>query len=164
MKSLFEVPGVMRHHASRNPLLSCHMRTNSIDTRHASWGHPRGNSVCQWSCVMLVVLPSLNLCFLSLVLCREYSWIGRPKRADKKIICQRTRRVTTLLSPPLESSRRGEFRSALSIFVKSIFDLLFFETSENRVPTKIDKADLDSPRRELSNGGLESVVTLLVRW
>ena len=26
------------------------------------------------------------------------------------------------------------------------------------------KADLDSPRRELSNGGLESVVTLLVRW
>ena len=40
-----------------------------------------------------------------------------------------------------------KFRSALSIFVKSIFDLLFFETSENRVPTKIDKADLDSPRR-----------------
>ena len=30
--------------------------------------------------------------------------------------------------------------------------------------TKIDKADLDSPRRELSNGGLKSVVTLLVRW
>ena len=68
-------------------------------------------------------------------------------RADKKLIYQRTRRVTTLLRPPLESSRRGEFRSALSIFVKSIFDLLFFETSENRVPTKIDKADLDSPRQ-----------------
>ena len=30
--------------------------------------------------------------------------------------------------------------------------------------TKIVKADLDSPRRELSNGGLKSVVTLLVRW
>ena len=30
--------------------------------------------------------------------------------------------------------------------------------------TKIDKADLDSPRRELSNGGLKSVVILLVRW
>ena len=30
--------------------------------------------------------------------------------------------------------------------------------------TKIDLADLDSPRRELSNGGLESVATLLVRW
>ena len=30
--------------------------------------------------------------------------------------------------------------------------------------TKIDPADLDSPRRELSNGGLKSVVTLLVCW
>ena len=29
---------------------------------------------------------------------------------------------------------------------------------------KLDKADLNSPRRELSNGGLKSVVTLLVRW
>ena len=28
----------------------------------------------------------------------------------------------------------------------------------------MDRKDLDSPRRELSNGGLESVVTLLVRW
>ena len=30
--------------------------------------------------------------------------------------------------------------------------------------TKIDPADLDSPRRELSNSGPKSVVTLLVRW
>ena len=30
--------------------------------------------------------------------------------------------------------------------------------------TKIVKADLDSPRRELSNGGLGIAVTLLVRW
>ena len=30
--------------------------------------------------------------------------------------------------------------------------------------TKIYLADLDSPRRELSNGGLKSVVTLLVCW
>ena len=30
--------------------------------------------------------------------------------------------------------------------------------------TKIDPADLDSPRQELSNGGLESVAALLVRW
>ena len=29
---------------------------------------------------------------------------------------------------------------------------------------KLDQADLDSPHRELSNGGLKSVVTLLVRW
>ena len=30
--------------------------------------------------------------------------------------------------------------------------------------TKIDWADLDYPHQELSNGGLESVVALLVRW
>ena len=30
--------------------------------------------------------------------------------------------------------------------------------------TKIDQADLDSPRRELSNGGHGIVVALLVRW
>ena len=30
--------------------------------------------------------------------------------------------------------------------------------------TKLNPADLNSPRRELSNGGLESVVTFLVRW
>ena len=30
--------------------------------------------------------------------------------------------------------------------------------------TKIDAADLDYLRQELSNGGLKSVVTLLVRW
>ena len=29
---------------------------------------------------------------------------------------------------------------------------------------KLNQADLDSPRRELSNGGLKIVVTLLVRW
>ena len=30
--------------------------------------------------------------------------------------------------------------------------------------TKIDQADLGSPRREPSNGGLGIVVALLVRW
>ena len=30
--------------------------------------------------------------------------------------------------------------------------------------TKIDPADLDSPRWELSIGGLKSVVSLLIRW
>ena len=29
---------------------------------------------------------------------------------------------------------------------------------------KLNQADLDSPRRELFNGGLENVVALLVRW
>ena len=55
----------------------------------------------------------------------------------------------TIPRPPLENSRREESESALTIFVKFIFDLLFFETSEYRVPTKIVKADLDSPRRIL---------------
>ena len=53
----------------------------------------------------------------------------------------------TIPRPPLEGCQRGEFRSALTIFIKSIFDLLFVETSENRVPRKIVKADLDSPSR-----------------
>ena len=35
---------------------------------------------------------------------------------------------------------------------------------QNNAWTKIVKADLDSPCRELSNGGLESIATLLVRW
>ena len=41
----------------------------------------------------------------------------RSARRTQKIICQRIRRATTLLRPPLESSRQGEFRSAGSIFV-----------------------------------------------
>ena len=39
--------------------------------------------------------------------------------------CQQTRRVTTLLRPPLESSRQRESKSAGSIFVKVMFDLFF---------------------------------------
>ena len=30
--------------------------------------------------------------------------------------------------------------------------------------TKMDPADLVAPRREISNGGLGSIATLLVRW
>ena len=69
-----------------------------------------------------------------------------PSRRTQKPTYRRTRIVTTIPRPPLESSRRGESKPALTIFEKFIFDLLFFETSENRVPTKIVKADLDSPR------------------
>ena len=79
----------------------------------------------------------------------NYSWIGRPIRADKKSTCQRTRGATTLSRPPLESSRRGEPRSAVHIFLWSFFDLLFFKTSQSMAPTKICTADLDSPRRIL---------------
>ena len=56
---------------------------------------------------------------------RLYSWIGRPIRVDKKIIPEKTVRATTIPRPPLESSRRGESRSAWSIFVKFIFDLFY---------------------------------------
>ena len=48
-------------------------------------------------------------------------------------------------------------------FSEILFDLLIFKTSGNMAPTKIDLADLDSLRRELFNGGLRIVVTLLVR-
>ena len=47
----------------------------------------------------------------------DYSWIGRPIRADKKIFYQQTRRVTTLSKPPLESSLQEDSKSALPIFV-----------------------------------------------
>ena len=70
-------------------------------------------------------LPPPHLCEEWLFRPLNYSWIGRPIRADKKIICQCTRRVTTLSRPPLESSRRGESKSAGSIFVKVIYDLFF---------------------------------------
>ena len=65
-----------------------------------------------------------------LVLSMYYSWIGRSIRADTKSIYRRTRRVTTLLRSPWESFQQGKIRSAWTIFVEFIFDLLFFETSE----------------------------------
>ena len=60
-----------------------------------------------------------------------YSWIADQQDAHKKLICQRTRRFTTLLRPPLVYSWRGESRSAWYVFVKFILYLLIFETSEN---------------------------------
>ena len=41
----------------------------------------------------------------------------------QKSIYQQTRRATTVPRPPLESSWQGESKSALTIFVKLIFDL-----------------------------------------
>ena len=48
-------------------------------------------------------------------------------RADKKSICQRTRRATTLLRPPLKSSRRGESRSTEYIFLWSFLTSYFLK-------------------------------------
>ena len=52
----------------------------------------------------------------------------------------------------------------LGLFFCDHFDLLSFKTTENKAPTKIYPEDLNSPRRELSNGSLRIVVALLVRW
>ena len=80
---------------------------------------------------------------------KEYSWIADQRHAHKKSIFRQTRGVTTLPRPPLESSRLGESRSAVTIFVKSIVGVLFSETYENMAGTKIVMTDLDSPRRIL---------------
>ena len=41
-----------------------------------------------------------------------YSWIAYQPDAHTKLICQQTRRATTITRPPLEISRRGEPRSS----------------------------------------------------
>jgi len=52
----------------------------------------------------------------------------------------------------------------LTIFVLTIFGKLFWEKRSKINFTKIVKEDLDSPRQELSNGGLGIVVALLFCW
>ncbi len=54
--------------------------------------------------------------------------------------------------------------SAGSIFVGTIFSLVFKNNRSKNDHRKTDPKDLDSTRRELSNGGLGIVVALLVRW
>ena len=46
----------------------------------------------------------------------RYSWIADQRDAHEKLTCRRTRKVTTILRPPLESSPRGEFRSIRTTF------------------------------------------------
>ena len=46
-----------------------------------------------------------------------YSWIADQRDEHEQLICQRTRRITTIPRPPLERSRRGRFRSFRSIFL-----------------------------------------------
>ena len=84
----------------------------------------------------------------------RYSWIGHKIRADKKLICQRTRRVTTLLRPPLESSRQGESKSAVYIFVRPMFGLFlitFRLTSEQKHTRKIWIFRIDYSCAEVSD-------------
>ena len=77
----------------------------------------------------------------------QLNWI--PSKNTQKINSQQIRRAMTLSRPPLESSQREESKSALTIFVKFIFDLLFQNNVPNIAQRKIVKADLDSRRRIL---------------
>ena len=63
----------------------------------------------------------------------------------------------------LEYSTR-RIRFCLVYFCLGIISKVIQYNFQNNAYTKIDRKDLDSPRGELSNGGLESVATLLVRW
>ena len=54
------------------------------------------------------------------ILPKLYSWIALQEYSEKKN-CQRTKCATTMPRSPLESSWRGEFRSARIFFVKFIF-------------------------------------------
>ena len=49
-------------------------------------------------------------------------------------------------------------------FCLGIILKVFQYNFQNNAQTKIVQIDLNSPRRELSNDGLESVATLLIRW
>ena len=64
--------------------------------------------------------------------------------------------------PVSESSCRGKSRSAMYIFVRPIFDLVFLKTGENVVSTKMYMADLNSSRRAVFVGYLGSAVALTV--
>ena len=57
----------------------------------------------------------------------DYNWIALPMYAHTKLIPRRTRRAMTIPRPPLESSQQGGFRSAVSIFVRSIFGVSFLK-------------------------------------
>ena len=114
----------------------------------------------------LIVLP-VKVCkiqrFLCAVFLQCYSWIADQRDTHEKLICQRTRRATTIPRPPLGNSRRGEFRSA-GFILWSLFDLLMFKTSENMSPIKMDPADSDSSRQILVYHGLRPLWGVWDQW
>ena len=61
-----------------------------------------------------------------------------------------------------QTSWRGESKSALTIFVKLIFDLFFQNIFPNNVRTKIVRAEWNSPLRILLCRGLKSFCGVLV--
>ena len=67
------------------------------------------------------------------------------------------------LRPRNKSIRQGKSDSAWHIFVWAIFGKLFWKKRSNIDSTKMYQVDLDSPCRELSNGGFWIVAALPVR-
>ena len=80
---------------------------------------------------------------------RHYGWIGPPVETHEKSIAGKMVRAKTIPRPPFESSWQEEPKSALTIFVKFIFDLFFQNNFPNIVQRQIVKVQLDSPRRIL---------------
>ena len=72
-------------------------------------------------------MPAFYLSILLGLFVISYSWIGPPVQADKKSICHRTRRARIISRPPLESSRRGEFRSFRYIFCDHFLTFYFLK-------------------------------------
>ena len=77
-----------------------------------------------------------------------------PSAREQKIIPEKNRNGDDNFETPLESSRQGESKSALSISVKDVFDLFFQNSFPNNVRTKMDKAEPDSPCQILACRGL----------
>ena len=63
----------------------------------------------------------------------------------------------------LEHSMR-QIQFCLDYFCLGIILKVIQYNFQNNAQTKQNRIDLDSPRREFSNGGLGFAVTLLVRW
>ena len=92
-----------------------------------------------------------------------YSWIGRPIRADKnQLLGNRKGYDTSETTIGKLSARRIQIW--LGYFCLGIILKVIQYNFQNNVQTKIAQLDLNSPRRELSNGGLGIVVTLLVAY
>ena len=68
------------------------------------------------------------------------------------------------LRPWQTNIRQGESKSVGFPFVGTIFSIVLKNKRSNNDHEKWNPEDLDSPRQELSNGGLGMVVALLVRW
>ena len=73
-------------------------------------------------------------------------------------------RASTMLSSRQTSIQRGESDSDLIAYfsLDNIWKVILKKEVRNEFYKNIQRADLDSPRQELSNGGLRNVVTLTV--